>query len=152
MRCPFCGSEDTKVIDSRSYLEGNAIKRRRECASCQRRYSTFERVEEVPLFVVKKDQRRVPFKKEKVMRGLTHASVKRNISREDLEKIVYEVEKNIHNSLKNEISTRELGEMILEKLKKIDQVAYVRFASVYKEFDDVKSFIELIEGMEEEKK
>lgn len=100
MRCPFCASEDTKVIDSRSYLEGNAIKRRRECASCQRRYSTFERVEEVPLFVVKKDQRRVPFEKEKVMRGLTHASVKRNISREDLEKIVYEVEKNIHNSLK----------------------------------------------------
>ena len=152
MRCPFCGSEDTKVVDSRSYLEGNSIKRRRECVICQRRFSTFERVEEVPLYVIKKDQRRVPFNREKVMRGLTSATVKRNISREDLEKIVYEVEKNIQNTLKNEITTRELGEMILEKLKKIDQVAYVRFASVYKEFNDVKSFVELIEEMEREKK
>ncbi|AVQ22144.1 transcriptional regulator NrdR [Fusobacterium necrophorum subsp. funduliforme] len=152
MRCPFCGSEDTKVVDSRSYLEGNSIKRRRECVICQRRFSTFERVEEVPLYVIKKDQRRVPFNREKVMRGLTFATVKRNIGREDLEKIVYEVEKNIQNTLKNEITTRELGEMILEKLKKIDQVAYVRFASVYKEFDDVKSFLELIEEMEREKK
>lgn len=152
MRCPFCGSEDTKVVDSRSYLEGNSIKRRRECVICQRRFSTFERVEEVPLYVIKKDQRRVPFNREKVMRGLTFATVKRNIGREDLEKIVYEVEKNIQNTLKNEITTRELGEMILEKLKKMDQVAYVRFASVYKEFDDVKSFLELIEEMEREKK
>lgn len=152
MRCPFCGSEDTKVVDSRSYLEGNSIKRRRECVICQRRFSTFERVEEVPLYVIKKDQRRVPFNRKKVMRGLTFATVKRNIGREDLEKIVYEVEKNIQNTLKNEITTRELGEMILEKLKKIDQVAYVRFASVYKEFDDVKSFLELIEEMEREKK
>ena len=152
MRCPFCGSEDTKVVDSRSYLEGNSIKRRRECVICQRRFSTFERVEEVPLYVIKKDQRRVPFNREKVMRGLTFATVKRNIGREDLEKIVYEVEKNIQNTLKNEITTRELGEMTLEKLKKIDQVAYVRFASVYKEFDDVKSFLELIEEMEREKK
>jgi len=152
MRCPFCGSEDTKVVDSRSYLEGNSIKRRRECIICQRRFSTFERVEEVPLYVIKKDQRRVPFNREKVMRGLTFATVKRNIGREDLEKIVYEVEKNIQNTLKNEITTRDLGEMILEKLKKIDQVAYVRFASVYKEFDDVKSFVELIEEMEREKK
>ncbi|KDE64909.1 transcriptional regulator NrdR [Fusobacterium necrophorum] len=152
MRCPFCGSEDTKVVDSRSYLEGNSIKRRRECIICQRRFSTFERVEEVPLYVIKKDQRRVLFDREKVMRGLTFATVKRNIGREDLEKIVYEVEKNIQNTLKNEITTRELGEMILEKLKKIDQVAYVRFASVYKEFDDVKSFLELIEEMEREKK
>ncbi|EFS21444.1 transcriptional regulator NrdR [Fusobacterium gonidiaformans 3-1-5R] len=152
MRCPFCGSEDTKVVDSRSYLEGNSIKRRRECVVCQRRFSTFERVEEVPLFVIKKDQRRVPFNRDKVMRGLTFATVKRNIGREDLEKIVYEVEKNIQNTLKNEITTRDLGEMILEKLKKIDQVAYVRFASVYKEFDDVKSFVELIEEMEREKK
>ncbi|AVQ17527.1 transcriptional regulator NrdR [Fusobacterium gonidiaformans] len=152
MRCPFCGSEDTKVVDSRSYLEGNSIKRRRECVVCQRRFSTFERVEEVPLYVIKKDQRRVPFNRDKVMRGLTFATVKRNIGREDLEKIVYEVEKNIQNTLKNEITTRDLGEMILEKLKKIDQVAYVRFASVYKEFDDVKSFVELIEEMEREKK
>lgn len=152
MRCPFCGSEDTKVVDSRSYLEGNSIKRRRECVVCQRRFSTFERVEEVPLFVIKKDQRRVPFNRDKVMRGLTFATVKRNIGREDLEKIVYEVEKNIQNTLKNEITTRDLGEMILEKLKKIDQVAYVRFASVYKEFDDVRSFVELIEEMEREKK
>ena len=152
MRCPFCGSEDTKVVDSRSYLEGNSIKRRRECVVCQQRFSTFERVEEVPLFVIKKDQRRVPFNRDKVMRGLTFATVKRNIGREDLEKIVYEVEKNIQNTLKNEITTRDLGEMILEKLKKIDQVAYVRFASVYKEFDDVKSFVELIEEMEREKK
>lgn len=151
MRCPFCGSEDTKVVDSRSYLEGNSIKRRRECITCQRRFSTFERVEEVPLYVVKKDQRRVLFDREKLLRGLTFATVKRNVSREDLEKIVYEIEKGIQNTLKNEISSMELGELILDKLKKIDEVAYVRFASVYKEFNDVKSFVELIETMEKEK-
>lgn len=151
MRCPFCGSEDTKVVDSRSYLEGNSIKRRRECITCQRRFSTFERVEEVPLYVVKKDQRRVLFDREKLLRGLTFATVKRNVSREDLEKIVYEIEKGIQNTLKNEISSMELGELILDKLKKIDEVAYVRFASVYKEFNDVKSFVELIEMMEKEK-
>lgn len=152
MRCPFCGSEDTKVVDSRSYLEGNSIKRRRECIACQRRFSTFERVEEVPLYVVKKDQRRVLFDREKLMRGLTFATVKRDISREELEKIVYEIEKGIQNTLKNEITSRELGELILTKLKSIDEVAYVRFASVYKEFKDMKSFVELIEDMEKEKK
>lgn len=151
MRCPFCGSEDTKVVDSRSYLEGNSIKRRRECISCQRRFSTFERVEEVPLYVVKKDQRRVLFDREKLMRGLTFATVKRDVSREELEKIVYEIEKTIQNTLKNEITSRELGELILDKLKSMDEVAYVRFASVYKEFSDVKSFVELIEDMEKEK-
>lgn len=151
MRCPFCGSEDTKVVDSRSYLEGNSIKRRRECITCQRRFSTFERVEEVPLYVVKKDQRRVLFDREKLMRGLTFATVKRDVSREELEKIVYEIEKAIQNTLKNEITSRELGELILDKLKSMDEVAYVRFASVYKEFGDVKSFVELIEDMEKEK-
>lgn len=152
MRCPFCGSADTKVVDSRSYLEGNSIKRRRECIICQKRFSTFERVEEVSLYVVKKDHRRVLFDREKVMRGLTFASVKRNISREELENIAYELEKNIQNTLKNEITSKEIGQFILEKLKKIDEVAYVRFASVYQEFQDVKSFVKLIETMEKEKK
>lgn len=147
MKCPFCNSEDTKVIDSRSFMDGYSIKRRRECIKCEKRFTTFEKVEETPLYVVKKDKRRDKFDRNKLMRGLIAATVKRNISRESLETFVLEIEKNIQNSLKAEITTKELGEMVMEKLKKIDQVAYVRFASVYKEFKDIKSFIEIVEDI-----
>ena len=147
MKCPFCNSEDTKVIDSRSFMDGYSIKRRRECIKCEKRFTTFEKVEETPLYVVKKDKRRDKFDRNKLMRGLVAATVKRNISRESLETFVLEIEKNIQNSLKAEITTKELGEMVMEKLKKIDQVAYVRFASVYKEFKDIKSFIEIVEDI-----
>lgn len=144
MKCPFCGSEDTKVVDSRTSTDGST-KRRRECIKCQKRFSTYERFEENQIFVVKKDNRRVKYDREKLLRGLTFATVKRNISRDQLEEIMTEIEKTLQNSLVNEVSTQQLGNMALEKLKKLDQVAYVRFASVYKEFDDIKSFIEIVE-------
>ncbi len=147
MKCPFCDSEDTRVVDSRAYSEGHSIKRRRECISCGKRFTTYEKVEETPFYVVKKDKSREKFDKEKLMKGLLRATVKRNISHEELEVFLMDVEKSIHNSLKNEITTQELGELIMEKLKHFDEVAYVRFASVYKEFDDIKSFIEIVEDI-----
>jgi len=152
MRCPFCNSEDTKVIDSRGFCENNSIKRRRECNSCERRFTTYERIEENPIYVVKKNKSREKFNKEKLLRGLERATNKRNISRDDLERFIADVEKVIQNTLKNEITTQELGELILEKLKELDEVAYVRFASVYKEFDDIKSFIDVVEDIKKDKK
>lgn len=146
MKCPFCNSEDTKVIDSRISPDGST-KRRRECSECLKRFSTYERFEENQIYVVKKDNRRVRYDREKLLRGLTFATVKRNISRDQLEEIMTDIEKGLQNSLLNEISSKELGEKVLEKLRELDQVAYVRFASVYKEFNDIKSFIEIVEEM-----
>ena len=147
MKCPYCNSENTKVIDSRAYSEGYSIKRRRVCNVCNKRFTTYEKVEEVPFYVVKKDNSREKFDPEKVMKGLIRATVKRNISMEALEAFVVDIEKQLQNSLKNEISTRDLGELIMEKLKYLDEVAYVRFASVYKDFKDIKSFIEIVEDI-----
>ncbi len=147
MKCPYCDSENTKVIDSRSYSEGYSIKRRRACNDCKKRFTTYEKVEEVPFYVVKKDNSREKFDREKVMKGLIRATVKRNISMEALETIILYIEKQLQNSLNNEISTRDLGELIMEKLKYLDEVAYVRFASVYKDFKDIKSFIEIVEDI-----
>ena len=138
MKCPFCNSEDTKVIDSRTSPDGSTKRRR---------VSTYERFEENQIYVVKKDNRRVRYDREKLLRGLTFATVKRNISRDQLEEIMTDIEKGLQNSLLNEISSKELGEKVLEKLRELDQVAYVRFASVYKEFNDIKSFIEIVEEM-----
>lgn len=151
MKCPFCNSEDTKVVDSRAFMDGNSIKRRRECIKCQKRFTTYEKIEEIPLYVVKKDKRRERFDRNKLLRGLTAATIKRNISREELDTFVLEIEKSIQNSLQNEITTQELGEMIMEKLFYIDEVAYVRFVSVYKEFNDIKSFIEIVEKINDKK-
>ena len=152
MKCPFCGTDDSKVIDSRSFLDGYSIKRRRECISCGKRCTTYEKVDEDnTIYVVKKDKRRDKFDSKKLLRGLMTATVKRNISKENLELLVSDIEKSIQNSLKIEISTKELGEMVLERLKEMDQVAYVRFASVYKEFDDITSFLEVVENMEKTK-
>lgn len=149
MKCPFCNSEDTKVVDSRTALDGS-IKRRRECISCQKRFTTYERFEENQIYVVKKDKRRVKYDREKLLRGLTFATVKRNISRDHLDEIITEIERKIQNSLSSEVTSKELGEMVLERLKKVDQVAYVRFASVYNEFDDIKSFIETVETIKKD--
>ena len=146
MKCPFCNSEDTKVIDSRTSPDGST-KRRRECSECLKRFSTYERFEESPIYVVKKDNRRVKYEREKLLRGLTFATAKRNVSREQLDKIITDIERSLQNSLISEISSKELGEKVLEKLRELDQVAYVRFASVYKEFNDIKSFIEIVEEM-----
>jgi len=147
MKCPYCDSENTKVIDSRSYSEGYSIKRRRACNDCKKRFTTYEKVEEVPFYVVKRDNSREKFDREKVMKGLIRATVKRNISMEALETFILDIEKQLQNSLNNEISTMDLGELIMEKLKYLDEVAYVRFASVYKDFKDIKSFIEIVEDI-----
>ncbi len=147
MKCPYCDSENTKVIDSRAYSEGYSIKRRRACNDCKKRFTTYEKVEEVPFYVVKRDNSREKFDREKVMKGLIRATVKRNISMEALETFILDIEKQLQNSLNNEISTMDLGELIMEKLKYLDEVAYVRFASVYKDFKDIKSFIEIVEDI-----
>ena len=152
MRCPFCGSEDTKVVDSRSFMEGFSIKRRRECIQCEKRFTTYEKVEETPLYIVKKDKRRERFDRNKLLNGLIRATIKRNISREELDTFVLEIEKYIQNSLKNEITSQELGELVMERLLEMDEVAYVRFVSVYKEFNDIKSFIELVENISKKRK
>ncbi|MCJ8342242.1 MAG: transcriptional regulator NrdR [Cetobacterium sp.] len=152
MKCPFCNYEDTKVIDSRAFLDGATIKRRRECIKCEKRFTTYEKVEMATIYVVKKDKRREKFFREKLLRGLTTATVKRNISRDKLEEFVDEIERTIQNTLKNEITTKDLGELVLKNLKKLDEVAYVRFASVYKEFEDIKSFIDTVEDIKKDKK
>ena len=149
MKCPFCSSEDTKVVDSRTTIDGST-KRRRECNNCLKRFSTYERFEESPIYVVKKDNRRVKYKREKLLRGLTFATAKRNVSREQLDKIITDIERSLQNSLISEISSKEVGEKVLEKLRELDQVAYVRFASVYKEFNDIKSFIEIVEEIKKD--
>lgn len=152
MRCPFCNSEDTKVIDTRAFIETNSIKRRRECNNCEKRFTTYERIEETVIYVVKKNKSREKFNKEKLLRGLERATNKRNISRDQLEKFILDIERFIQNSLKNEITTQDLGDLVLDKLKDFDEVAYVRFASVYKEFNDIKSFIDIVEDIKKDKK
>lgn len=145
MRCPFCGNEDTKVIDSRAYSDGSSIKRRRECPNCEKRFTTYEKIEETPLFVIKKSGGREIFDREKVFRGLMLATIKRDVPIEKLQLLVVEVEQAIRNSLNQEIKSSELGNLILNKLADLDEVAYVRFASVYKDFQDIRSFVEIVE-------
>ncbi|MDY4976191.1 MAG: transcriptional regulator NrdR [Clostridia bacterium] len=140
MKCPYCGVEDSKVIDSRSTEEGVAIRRRRECLNCSKRFTTYEKVENVPIMVIKKDLSRQPFDRTKILNGLKRACEKRPISLGEIENIVYEIETAIYNSLEREISTAEIGEMLIEKLRQLDQVAFVRFASVYRDFQDVETF------------
>ena len=152
MNCPFCNNSDTRVVDSRVFINGNSIKRRRECTACKKRFTTYEKVEERAVYVVKKDKNREKFDKDKLMRGLSIATIKRNISRDTLEEFVLEIERGLQNSLDSEITTSDLGEIVLTKLKELDEVAYVRFASVYKEFNDIKSFIEIVENIEKDKK
>ena len=151
MKCPFCSSEDTKVVDSRTMIDGST-KRRRECNNCLKRFSTYERFEESQIYVVKKDNRRVKYDREKLLRGLTFATVKRNVSREELDKIISDIERSLQNSLVSEISSKELGEKVLEKLRVLDQVAYVRFASVYRQFKDLNTFVNELESILKEKK
>ena len=138
MRCPACGYAESKVIDSRHIEEGNSIKRRRECLACQKRYTTYEVVETVQLFVIKKDGSKVLFERNKLLSGVAKACQKRPV---DPEQIVNEIESELQNSLNNEITTKELGEIVMTKLKDRDDVAYVRFASVYREFKDIDTFL-----------
>ena len=141
MRCPFCGHLEDKVVDSRESKEGASIRRRRECLVCARRFTSYERIDEIPYMVVKKDGRRETFERNKIMAGLLRACEKRPISAAQLEAIVDEVEKAVQDTPEREISTNEIGKIIMRRLKTLDKVAYVRFASVYLEFEDVSEFM-----------
>ncbi|MDI6900362.1 MAG: transcriptional regulator NrdR [Anaerosomatales bacterium] len=140
MRCPFCGHDETKVVDSRVSESQDAIRRRRECLQCAQRFTTYERREETPLMVVKKDSRREPFDRGKLLRGLIVASAKRPITPEQLEELIDSIESELHNSFRYEIPAKQLGDMVLRRLLELDKVAYIRFASVYKEFTDLDEF------------
>ena len=142
MKCPFCGYLEDKVIDSRPTDEGSAIRRRRECCKCFKRFTTYEKVESLPLMVIKKDNSRQPFNREKLMNGLMRACEKRPVSINDLEKLVDEIESQAYNSLQREITTHDIGEMVMARLKNLDEVAYVRFASVYRQFRDINTFMD----------
>lgn len=141
MKCPFCANPESKVIDSRPADEGASIRRRRECLACHKRFTTYEMMESLPLMVVKKDGSRQSFDRNKVLSGLIRACEKRPVSFDTLENIVNEVEQSLQNELKQEISSAEIGELVMDKLKKVDQVAYVRFASVYRQFKDIDTFM-----------
>jgi transcriptional repressor NrdR len=147
MKCPFCGCLESKVLDSRSAEEGNAIRRRRECAECGRRFTTYEKVDEIPLVVVKKDGRREVFDRSKALGGLIKACEKRSITMSQMENLVDEIEKEFRNRMDIEVGSEQIGEMVMEKLKSLDEVAYVRFASVYRQFKDVNSFITELEKL-----
>lgn len=142
MRCPFCDFEESKVIDSRPTEEGGAIRRRRECLSCGKRFTTYEKVERVPVMIVKKDKTREPFDKEKLLRGLLRACEKRPIPFDTLDALANDVELVVYNSLEREVTTTQIGELVMQRLKKLDDIAYVRFASVYRQFTDLNSFRE----------
>lgn len=141
MKCPFCDYPGTKVLDSRSANENKSIRRRRECEKCARRFTTFEMVEETPLIVIKKDGSREEFSREKMLRGLIRACEKRPVSMERLEKIVSEVEQQLRNTAYTEVDSREIGELVMEQLYPVDEVAYIRFASVYRQFKDISMFL-----------
>ncbi len=147
MRCPFCKKENDKVIDSRTVNEGLVIRRRRECEACSRRYTTYERIEEIPLYIIKKDQRRVPYERSKVLAGVHKACEKRPVPVEDQDKVVEDLEKMLHEKYEKEVPSRVIGEFIMQRLAKMDQIAYVRFASVYREFQDVSHFMKEIKTL-----
>ncbi|HEX4128914.1 MAG TPA: transcriptional regulator NrdR [Pirellulales bacterium] len=147
MNCPFCRVDNDRVIDSRASQDGFAIRRRRECLHCKRRYTTYERIEETALKVIKKDGTRAPFERDKIRRGLEKACWKRPISEEQIEAIVTAVETDIYANFDSEVHTQYLGELVMRHLRQLDQVAFVRFASVYREFKDVRDFVEELEPM-----
>ncbi len=142
MKCPFCGYEESKVIDSRPADERSSIRRRRECLSCSKRFTTYETVESLPMVVVKKDGSRQSFDRRKVLGGMIRACEKRRVSLLELEKITDEIDQDLQNHMEREISSDEIGERVMERLRNVDQVAYVRFASVYRQFKDIDTFME----------
>ena len=142
MKCPFCGYEESKVIDSRPTDEGEKIRRRRECIACSKRFTTYEIIESVPIVVVKKDKSRQAFDRVKLFNGMLRACEKRPVSIDQLEKVVTEIETELQNSLDREVTSVHIGELVMTKLKELDEVAYVRFASVYRQFKDINTFME----------
>ena len=147
MRCPFCGYEESKVIDSRPTDENERIRRRRECLQCSKRFTTYETIEDVPLIVIKKDKSREVFDRNKILKGMLRACEKRSVSVSELETAISEIEATLQSAIDREVTSVRIGELIMEKLKQIDEVAYIRFASVYKEFDSVEAFREEISKM-----
>jgi transcriptional repressor NrdR len=147
MRCPYCNENNSKVIDSRAKSEGRVIRRRRECISCKRRFTTKEYIEETPILVVKSDQRREAFNREKLKQGILLACSKRPISIDQIESLVNQVENSLKDQSKEEVSSKEIGQLVMQHLKQLDQVAYVRFASVYRNFQDKEEFLAEIQGL-----
>ena len=147
MRCPFCDNPDTKVIDSRPTEEGHAIRRRRGCDACNKRFTTYEKVEEAILMVVKKDGRRETFDRTKILNGIIKACEKRPVSMAQMEAVTSDIERNLYSQMDKEVASDYIGELIMEQLKQLDEVAYVRFASVYRQFTDVNTFIKEIENL-----
>jgi len=152
LKCPYCGYLESKVIDSRATEDDMAIRRRRECLSCNRRYTTYEKVEDIPMLVIKKDMSREFFDRTKIINGLIKACQKRPVSRKQIEGIADEVEKKINNEMLTEVKSEHIGELIMESLKNVDEVSYVRFASVYRQFKDINTFMEEIKNLMANKK
>ena len=142
MKCPYCGFKESKVVDSRPAEEGSSIRRRRECLSCSKRFTTYETVESLPMVVVKRDGSRQTFDKVKLINGMVRACEKRPVALSSLEQIADDIEQELQSALEREISTTEIGEMVMDRLKDVDEVAYVRFASVYRSFKDINTFME----------
>ncbi len=151
MKCPFCSNLDSKVIDSRPTDEGTKIRRRRECTNCGQRFTTYEIVESVPLIVIKKDNSREPFDRDKLFKGIMAACEKRPVSAKKMEEVVSNIESKLQNSLEREVHSTQIGELVMESLKKLDEVAYVRFASVYRHFSDIDTFMEEIVKLKNKK-
>ena len=150
MKCPYCGYQESKVVDSRPADEGS-IRRRRECLRCERRFTTYETVESLPMVVIKKDGSRQTFDRSKVLRGIQRSCEKRPVPVADMERMATEIEQELQNNLEREISTELVGEMVMDKLKKVDEVAYVRFASVYRQFKDINTFMSELNKLLSEK-
>ena len=151
MKCPYCGFKESKVVDSRPADEGNSIRRRRECLSCENRFTTYETVEALPIVVIKKDGSRQAFDRGKVLKGMIRACEKRPVPLAQLERLTDEIEQNLQNALEREVSSEAIGEQVMEKLKGVDEVAYVRFASVYRQFKDINTFMAELNKLLEEK-
>lgn len=152
MKCPYCGYAESKVVDSRPTDEGSTIRRRRECIDCKGRFTTYEKIEETPIMVVKKDGNRQAFDRNKIINGMIKSCEKRPVSRDEIEKATNNIEKSVQNTLKKEITSEELGRMVMKELKDLDEVSYVRFASVYRQFKDVQSFFNELEEIMNQKK
>jgi transcriptional repressor NrdR len=150
VKCPFCGFMESKVVDSRATEEGSSIRRRRECIDCGRRFTTYERLDEIPLMVVKKDGRREVFSRDKIITGVLKASQKRPISYTVIENLARDIERDLRNQMDREISSQAIGEMVMERIRQIDEVTYVRFASVYRQFKDIGRFMEELEKLRQE--
>lgn len=151
MKCPFCGDQESKVVDSRHSEDGNSIRRRRECIACQRRFTTYEIVESLPIIVVKRDGTRQSFDRNKILNAMVRAFDKRKVEMSQLENIAVEIEQTLQNTLEREVTTDKIGEMVMERIKSIDEVAYIRFASVYRRFQDVGGFVREINQFLEKK-